>query len=282
MDLRTALLQGQQLLERGGIPSPRLTAEVLLTHATRQSRAWLYAHSGEELKEVWWIHYGRYLHERLQGKPLQYILGAQEFYGREFSVTPAVLIPRPETEHLVEAALPYARGRVLDIGTGSGILAVTVALESSARVFATDLSPSALVVARQNARNLGASVAFVACDLASALKGPFDLIVSNPPYVPLKDRESLQTEVRDWEPELALFGGEEGLDIYRRLIPQAREKLCEGGWLALEIGQGQDEAVRAMLEGWQQVSVLPDLAGIPRVIRAQLPTRQSGSTTPRP
>src|ERR1700733_3917492 len=135
MDIRTALLQGQQLLEGAKVDAPRLNAEVLLAHAIGCGRTWLYAHSDEELGELWWIHYGRYLHQRMQGKPTQYITGRQEFYGREFRVTPDVLIPRPETEHLVETALPWASGNIVDIGTGSGTIAVTLALETGARIF---------------------------------------------------------------------------------------------------------------------------------------------------
>src|SRR5580700_3816757 len=136
MDLRTALLQGQKLLEGANVTAPRLTAEVLLAHAVGCERSWLYAHSSDLLKEVWWIHYGRYLHQRMEGRPTQYITGRQEFYGREFRVNADVLIPRPETEHLVEAALPRAIGMVADIGTGSGAIAVTLALETKARVVA--------------------------------------------------------------------------------------------------------------------------------------------------
>jgi len=128
MTVRTALLQGQQLLEKANVSEARLTAEVLLMRATSQDRAWLYAHGNDELMEVWWIHYGRYLHQRIQGEPTQYITGRQEFYGREFRVTPDVLIPRPETEHLVEAALGRGAEAILDIGTGSGAIAVTLAL----------------------------------------------------------------------------------------------------------------------------------------------------------
>src|ERR1700719_3394842 len=154
MDIRTALLQAQALLEEAKISVPRLTAEVLLAHATGHDRTWLYAHSDEELREVWWIHYGRYLHERLKGKPTQYITGRQEFYGREFRVSPDVLIPRPETEHVVEVALAVARdaSRILDIGTGSGALAVTLQIETGAAVWGTDISPAALVVAAENSR----------------------------------------------------------------------------------------------------------------------------------
>src|SRR5437870_5090669 len=143
MNLRTALLQGQKLLEDAKIAVPRLTAEVLLAHAIGCDRPWLYAHSDEELRELWWIHYGRYLHQRLDGKPTQYITGRQEFFGREFRVTPDVLIPRPETEHLVQTALELAQGacRILDVGSGSGILGITLRLETGAPVWATDISP---------------------------------------------------------------------------------------------------------------------------------------------
>src|SRR5579862_4018602 len=131
MDVRTALKQGQDLLEQAKISAPRLTAEVLLAHAIGCDRAWLFAHSDEELKELWWIHYGRYLHQRLEGVPTQHITGRQEFYGREFRVSPDVLIPRPETEHLVETAVKKLRtgARVVDVGTGSGAIAISVALE---------------------------------------------------------------------------------------------------------------------------------------------------------
>src|SRR2546423_875404 len=164
MTIGTALLQGTRLLDEASIPAPRLTAEVLLAHAIGCERIWLVAHSNEELRELWWIHYGRYLHERLKGKPTQHITGRQEFYGREFRVTPDVLIPRPETEHVVEAALSRAAGAptMLDIGTGSGAIAITLALETNARVFAADISLPALRVASENARALGAKLDFVA------------------------------------------------------------------------------------------------------------------------
>src|SRR6516165_1593171 len=150
MTLKTALLQGVKLLEDAAIPVPRLTAEVLLAHAVHCQRSFLYAHPERELEEVEWIHYARFLHERLQAKPTQYITRRQEFYGREFFVSPAVLIPRPETEHVVESALrrlAEQTGPVVDVGTGSGAIAVTVGLESSAPLFATDLSGVALAVA---------------------------------------------------------------------------------------------------------------------------------------
>jgi release factor glutamine methyltransferase len=268
MPLREALLQGQQLLGRAGIDEPRLTAEVLLAHATQHDRVWLIAHATDELKEVWWIHYGRYLHQRIAGKPTQQITGKQEFYGREFRVTPDVLIPRPETEHLIEAALELpALGRIVDVGTGSGCIAATLATAiPGAQVFATDISRAALNVAKQNAPE----IPFVECDLVSAFPdASFDLVVSNPPYVALGAH--LQREVREHEPALALYGGADGLDVYRRLIPEAARVLLPGGWLLLEIGFTQGDAVSAMLASWNEVQVQRDLAGLPRVVMARRP-----------
>jgi release factor glutamine methyltransferase len=276
MTVREALHQGTQLLEKANVSAPRLTAEVLLMHATGHDRSWLYAHSTDELIELWWIHYGRYLHERMQGKPSQYIVGHQEFYGRDFKVTPSVLIPRPETEGLVEAALAHANAAatttamILDNGTGSGAVAVTLALETRARVIAADISPTALAIAQANARALKAPVEFALCDLGSAFAAAsFDLIVSNPPYVAERDRATLQREVRDFEPALALFAGDDGLAVYRRLIPEAARLLRPGGWLMLELGDAA--AVRAMLDPWHDVEIRNDLAGIPRVAIARRP-----------
>jgi release factor glutamine methyltransferase len=267
MTIYTALLQGRQLLEEAGIAAPRLTAEVLLAHAVGCERVWLYAHSDEELREVWWIHYGRYLHQRLQGKPTQQITGIQEFYGRDFRVTPDVLIPRPETEHVIETALRHGAARVVDIGTGSGAIAITLALETGARVTGTDVSLAALRVAADNGRRLGAAVSWIACDLGSALpSGSFDLVVSNPPYVAARDKTTLQKEVRDYEPDIALYGGDGGLEIYRRLIPEAARLLAPGGWLVMEIGYTLGDPVSAMLGAWKDVEIRKDLAGLPRVI----------------
>ncbi|MGA3025535.1 MAG: peptide chain release factor N(5)-glutamine methyltransferase [Bryobacteraceae bacterium] len=271
MTLHEALAQGTKLLDDEGIAAPRLTAEVLLAHALRQDRVWLYAHSGEELSEIGWIHFGRYLHQRMAGKPTQYITGRQEFYGREFRVGPAVLIPRPETEHVVEAALGVVRPgmTVVDVGCGSGAIAVTLALEARARVIATDISLEALRMASDNARRLGAHVDFVAGDLTAPLRSA-GAIVCNPPYVPTTGRTLLQREVRDYEPPIALFAGVTGLDIYRRLIADAPRVLENGGHLIIELGYNLADRVRGMLgEGWSGVRLIPDLAGIPRVLAAQ-------------
>jgi release factor glutamine methyltransferase len=274
MTVHTALLQGIRLLEDASIAVPRLTAEVLLAHAIHQERVYLYAHPERELQEVEWLHYGRYLHERLNGKPTQYITGRQEFYGREFRVTPDVLIPRPETEHVVEVALRTAPGaaRVLDVGTGSGALAVTLQLETGAKAWATDISPAAAAVAAGNARRLGAPVNVAICDLMEAIaRGAMDLIVSNPPYVPIAQREGLQREVRDWEPHVALFAGETGFEIYDRIVADAPRVLGPGGWLVMELGFGSRDYVANLLGGWRDVRIEPDLAGIPRVIAARRP-----------
>jgi release factor glutamine methyltransferase len=273
MTIQTALLQGTKLFEDDSIAAPRLTAEVLLCHALNREREYLYAHPEEELTEVAWIHYGRYLHQRLQGKPTQYITGRQEFYGREFRVTPDVLIPRPETEHLVESSLTRLRpgDKVLDVGTGSGAIAISIALETSAQVYATDISTAALRIASENARKLDAPVTFIAADLISCFAdATFDLVASNPPYVPKTDHPALQREVRDYEPEVALFGGPSGLEIYERLIPEARRVLRPGGWLLLELGYNSLDPVRGMLgPEWTEIAFQADLAGLPRVLAAK-------------
>jgi len=276
MTLDTALRQGTKLLEEGAVPVPRLTAEVLLAHALQRDRVWLIAHSDEELSELGWIHYGRYLHQRLQGTPTQHITKKQEFYGRDFLVTPAVLIPRPETEHLVETALqraPRAR-RIVDIGTGSGAIGITLALELGVPVTLTDISLDALAVAKENAFRLNAEAAFLCCDLGAALTGPFDLVVSNPPYIPLSEGPGLAPEVREHEPHVALFGGEQGTEPYPRLIADAIRILRPGGLLAMELGYRGLDSVRAMLgDEWTAIEVTHDLAGWPRVLSAVRPAR---------
>lgn len=273
MTIHTALLQGTQLLEEGAIPAARLTAEVLLSFALNRDRSYAYAHPEEALSEIAWLHYGRYLHERLKGKPTQYITKRQEFYGREFHVTPDVLIPRPETEHLVEAAIERIAPEctVLDVGCGSGAIAITLALETKAAVYGSDISAAALRVAAENGARLGARVQWLACDLLSAFTvRSIDVLVSNPPYVPRTDQPQLQREVREWEPHLALFAGPTGLEIYQRLIEQARCVVKPGGWLLLELGYNSLEPVKNMLgTGWREVEVRADLAGLPRVVAAR-------------
>ena len=263
------------MLERAAIPVPRLTAEVLLCHALRRDRAYLYAHATDELSEVGWIHFGRYLHERLNGKPTQYITRRQEFYGRDFFVDQAVLIPRPETEHLVEAAVAAVRARgynrVLDVGTGSGAIAISVALETGRLVMASDVSLDALRVAERNRAALEAPVAFFAGDLAAAVRSAsIDLLLSNPPYVPASDKANVQREVREWEPEVALYGGESGNEVYGRLIEQACTTVRSGGQLMMELGyRSVDFVLPRLAENFKDVRVLDDLAGLPRVVIAE-------------
>jgi release factor glutamine methyltransferase len=237
-------------------------------------RVYFFAHPEQALREVEWIHYGRYLDERVKGKPTQYITHKQEFFGREFRVTPDVLIPRPETELVVETALRLGpkRGGLVDVGTGSGCIAVTLALESSLSVTGVDLSSAALVGARENAEKHGANVGFVESDLLGAFgDSSLDVVVSNPPYVPLAEMHSLQREVRDFEPHLALFAGASGLSVYERLIPQARRVLKPGGLLVLELGFRLADAVASMVADWSEVHVLNDLAGIARVLACVKP-----------
>ena len=216
----------------------------------------------------------RNLHERLQRKPTQYITKKQEFWGREFRVTPAVLIPRPETEHVVEQALavdPRPR-RILDIGCGSGAIAVTLSLDTAAEVWATDISRDALAVACGNNARLGGSVRFVCCDVASAIASQsVELVVSNPPYVPEPEIATLSAEVRDFEPYVALNGGQTGFDLYERVIADASRVLTAGGWLILELGfKSAGQVTQLLAQAWEDVAIGYDYSGIPRVISARL------------
>ncbi|MGH9480627.1 MAG: peptide chain release factor N(5)-glutamine methyltransferase [Terriglobales bacterium] len=274
-DLRHHLARAAAALERARIPQPRLAAEVLLAHLLQRDRAYLYAHPEDELPAPLADRLTALAARRAAGAPLQYLTGVQEFYGRAFAVSPAVLIPRPETELLVEAALARMPAqsslRVLDVGTGSGCIAVTLALERpAAQLLATDLSPAALAVAAANARRLGAQVEFMESDLLAGVSGRFDLIVSNPPYVSEAEFATLQPEVRDHEPRLALVAGPRGTEHYARLISRAHASMRPGGWLLLELGYASAHAVRALLgQGWSGVETRPDLQGWPRLLAAQ-------------
>lgn len=275
MDVRTAIHQASRLFEEADIAAPRLTAEVLLAHALKRERSWLFSHSDEDLDGVAGSRYNRSVQDRLHGKPTQYILGRQEFYGRDFTLTPDVFIPRPETEYVVEQALKLAPrpGVVADVGCGSGAIAVTLYLESGAnlQVTAADISPNAVRVARENARRMGARVSFAVSDLTSSFQdGSLDMVVSNPPYIPLPEEDGLPREVRDYEPRIALFAGPEGLDAYQKLIEDARRVLKPGGWVVFELGYRQLDAVHQMLDHrWSDVEAVTDLAGLPRVFAAR-------------
>jgi release factor glutamine methyltransferase len=316
MSLKSALESAVEFLDSNCVGSARMNAEVLLMFALGCGRAYIYAHPERELTDDEQSRYGEALRERARGVPSQYITGHQEFWGLDLIVTPAVLIPRPETEHAVETVLklvrerpwnepdgtphppdgaPYlpASGRcgsvqpdaervqkstsplrILDVGTGSGCIALALATElPQADISAVDISPAALEVARANAERLQLAhrVHFAESDLLAAIpEGErFDLVVSNPPYVGEGEADRVQREVKKFEPKVAVFAGEEGLNTIRRLIPQARQHLNPGGWLVMEIGYTQSEAVGALLSDWAEVRITHDLQGIPRVISAR-------------
>jgi release factor glutamine methyltransferase len=311
MDIRAALKEGMAQLRAAQIPSHTLATELLLMHALGRDRAWMYSHPEEPLDPAAAEKFRALIARRAAGEPVQYLTGKQEFWGLEFEVTPAVLIPRPETEHVMEVVLarlgergikihmdtgaPRETLRVADVGTGSGCLAVALAWElPHAQVFATDISAAALEVARRNAARHGVTdrIHFLQCDLLTGLERialhregarpaatapaqagtQFDLIVSNPPYIARSEAAHLQREVRDHEPHSALFGGPTGVEIYQRLIDQARGLLRDRGILVLELGHDSAEHVRGIFDAqaaWTKVAITMDLAGIPRVLAAE-------------
>jgi len=294
MDVRAALKEGTSRLRAARVPSHTLAAELLLMHALGRDRTWLYTHSEDAVDPAAEERYFALVARRAAGEPTQYLTGKQEFWGLEFEVTPAVLIPRPETEHVVEVALerlgargikirldtgePSALLRIADVGTGSGCLAVALAHElPHAEIVATDISAPALGVARRNAPRHGvlSRIHFLETNVLEGLlheAGRFDLIVSNPPYVARNEATTLQREVREHEPHTALFGGPTGGEIYARLIEQAGALLRPGGILVLELGYNSAEHVRAIFAAqsrWADIRITNDLAGIPRVIAAE-------------
>ena len=242
-------------------------------HTLAIDRPTLIAHPDRALTREQQAAYQRILERRLNFKPIQYIVGTTEFYGLTLRVAPAVLIPRPETELLVEAVLARVASdaRILDLGTGSGAIAIALAHAlPQASVTALDLSPEALAIARENAASHHLDIRFLTSDLLTAVadEAPFDAIVSNPPYIAEAEAPTLHPQVRDHEPWQALFSGPTGLEIYLRLIPQAQTLLKPGGLLALEIGQGQSNAIAALLRDFRPVEFLNDLQQIPRVALA--------------
>jgi release factor glutamine methyltransferase len=314
MDVRTALKKAIARLREAQVPSFTLAGELLLLHVLGRDRTWLYAHPEEPLSGIEADRLAALLGRRASGEPTQYITGKQEFWGMEFEVTPDVLIPRPETEHVIEVALDrlalreLRAGRkqtltgeglqIIDVGTGSGCLAIALAKQlPQARFVATDISSVALAVAQRNAKKHGVAerVCFAESNLLDGLfasfpagtvravgashqspitdhQSPlFDLVVSNPPYIGRNEKDSLMREVRDHEPEVALYGGAEGYEFYGQLIAQAASALKPGGLLVLELGHNSRAAVQPLLEAphWTGVGVTNDLAGVPRVIAAE-------------
>ena len=268
------------------VPSPRMNAELLLMFTLGCDRAFLYAHPERELTNEEQSRYNAALAERSRGMPAQYITGHQEFWGMDLIVTPAVLIPRPETEQLVETLVELVREksgqeqegrdlRIADVGTGSGCIALALAKElPSARIDATDFSPAALEVARANAarHRLEARIRFQQNNLLAGFAAEaFDFIVSNPPYVGQSEQDQVQLEVRKFEPRDAVFAGRKGTEVIERLIPQARGALKPGGWLVMEISGTLAEEVKTLLGDWAEVEIRPDLQSIPRMALARKP-----------
>jgi release factor glutamine methyltransferase len=284
MQLKQALASAVGRLEAADVGSARMNAEVLLMFVLGVNRAYLYAHPERELNQEEETRYDEVLAPRATGMPSQYVTGHQEFWGLDFVVSPAVLIPRPETEHLVETVLELARGtsrpKIVDVGTGSGCIALALAHElKHAEVYAADISLDALEIARANAARLqlDGRVRFLQCDVltpssvSAALPNDFDFVVSNPPYVGFGEADKVQKSVRDFEPRVAVFAGEQGLDVIAPLVEQAHAALKPGGWLAMEIGYSMRDAVLDLLHAimWNEIRVVPDLQGIPRVIAAR-------------
>ena len=311
-DVRSILKQGLAQLRDAHVPSYTLAAELLLLHILVRDRTWLYAHPEEQVSTADAERFFALIARRAAGEPTQHLTGKQEFWGLEFEVTPDVLIPRPETEHVIEVALDRLSVRELragrkqtlmgdglqiaDIGTGSGCIAIALAKKlPAAAIYATDISSAALAVARRNAARHSVSdrMRFLECNLLESLPARtegnpvpsaelgsrvtehasrfFDLIASNPPYIGRREAAALMREVRDHEPKIALYGGEEGYEFYAGLIAQAAAHLKPGGILVLELGHNSLPAVQPLLEApaWTNVGTTNDLAGIPRVLAAE-------------
>jgi len=270
-----ALREASLLLEHNGVPEARRDASSLLSFVLGKDRTFLISHAEDPVDDDSLDRLREFVERRAAGEPLQYVTGVQDFYGREFRVTPDVLIPRPETELLVEAALEVSNGEfICDVGTGSGCIAITLLCERpGARTVAVDKSAAALEIAKNNAAKLSVAdrAVFVVSDCFDALdrnEHQFDLIVSNPPYVSESALAGLQREVRDHEPLVALSPGSDGLSIIRRLLTDAPAFLKSNGYLLMEIGFDQGEKVRNLIDEsvWSLVEVRPDLQCIPRIV----------------
>ena len=265
--IREARAAGRERAARGGVSAR--DADLLLADALGHEPVWLLSHDTEAIDDDAARGFDEAMTRRIAGEPIQYIRGRCDFYGREFLVDSRVLIPRPETELLVERIVRIARrgARVVDVGAGSGCIAITLAVERpDLRVTSVDVSPAALAVARTNARRLAARVGFAGSDLLAGCRGTFDVIVSNPPYVAEGEKARMQREVVAWEPHLALFAGEKGMTVIERLLIEAATLVAPRGLVALEIGYDQGQLLTALAAktGWQ-IEIHPDLAGIPRV-----------------
>ncbi|MFZ0418753.1 MAG: peptide chain release factor N(5)-glutamine methyltransferase [Candidatus Sulfotelmatobacter sp.] len=286
MQLKQALTEAVGRLTANNVPSARMNAELLLMFTLGCDRGYLYAHTERDLTADETSRYQSALSERARGMPAQYITGHQEFWGMDLIVTPAVLIPRPETEHVIETVLeltdenrragqecPPNILRIVDVGTGSGCIALALARElPQAEIHAVDVSSAALEIARVNAvrHQLERRIHFQEADLLTGFEeNSFDFIVSNPPYVGESEEDEVQLEVRKFEPRSAVFAGPTGLEIIARLIPQAGVALRPGGWVVMEISGTIVEGARHLLKGWDELRIVNDLQKIPRVIAAR-------------
>ena len=279
MNIADALREASQVLQGASVPEARREAGSLLSFVIAKDRTFLISHGDDQIDESSLKRFQAAVERRAAGEPLQYITGVQDFFGREFRVTPDVLIPRPETELLVEAALEVVGPApfICDVGTGSGCIAVTLLCEiSEARMVAVDKSPAALEVAKLNAGKFSVEdrVVFLVSDCFESLdsrEDQFDLIASNPPYIPAEVLAGLQREVRDHEPLVALSPGPDGLSLIRRLLLDAPPFLKQNGYLIMEIGFDQGEQVQSLVDAgvWHLVELRPDLQGIPRIVVLQ-------------
>jgi release factor glutamine methyltransferase len=288
VQLKQALTSAITRLTADQVPSPRLNAEWLLMFTLSVDRAYLFAHPERELTAEEQTRYEAVLNERARGVPAQYITGHQEFWGMDLIVSPAVLIPRPETEHVIETVMELDRVdvdggqgspphplHILDVGTGSGCIALALAKEfPQSEIYATDISAAALEIACANAarHQLEHRIRFHQADLLEGLNlSGLDFIVSNPPYVGESEEDQVQLEVRKFEPRSAVFAGPTGIEIIARLLPQAHATLRPGGWIVLEISGPIADRVRHLLSAWDDVQIIADLQSIPRVAQARKP-----------
>lgn len=277
MSIADAILNATEILRKAGVPEARREAGALLAHVLGRDRTFLISHAEDEIDDSTNFRFLELVNRRASGEPQQYITGTQNFFGREFKVNSSVLIPRPETELLVEAALKImgeGNAFVCDVGTGSGCIAITILCERlNCRAVALDISAAALLVANENAveHKVEDRVSFFESDCYASLPPDlpkFDLIVSNPPYVSAEAVTGLQREVRDHEPQVALTPGADSLSVIRKLLTQSPELLKQQGHLILEIGFDQAEKVTALIDKvvWSLIEILPDLQGIPRIV----------------
>ena len=291
MQLKQAVNSAYQRFLAADVPSPRLNAEILMTFTLGRDRSFLFAHPERELTAEEQSRYEEVVTQREQGCPTQYITGHQEFWGLDLLVSPAVLIPRPETEHVVETVLElvqehyrehHERIRIVDVGTGSGCIALALATElPQAEIHACDVSDEALEMARVNAARLGlgSRVLMRKSDLLAVyeqgrLTSWYQILLT---WVK-SEADKVQKQVRDFEPKVAVFSGAEGMDIYRRLMPQSQSALREGGWFVTEIGFSIEEKTKRLMRGWEDVRTTADLQGIPRVVAARKPAAQKSAT----